>query len=258
MSKDFQPELVPRIGAEAARTLLDLRKLVVEKLETARAEVQRNRGSGPWRMFEVETEKLELTVLRDDGLYRHLRFRNPKSSLYWFDLVTWPGALAIRGDMGNYMFARIEDMFEFFGDHRPGYINPGYWAEKCVSSGDDPQEYSAEVFTTYVLDDFADDLYLAIGYLYDEHDRTDDPEQAADAARKWWDIWEALEHDVLGYVHDEQEAYDAVSRFHHDDYEFVDTWDWDFRTYGYRFLVCLHAIVWGIHQYRAYKEEQTV
>jgi hypothetical protein len=38
-------------------------------------------------------------VLHDDGLYRHLRFARPDRSASWFDIVTWPGSLAVRGDM---------------------------------------------------------------------------------------------------------------------------------------------------------------
>ena len=37
----------------------------------------------------------QMEVLRDDGVNRHLRFRNPESSAYWFDIITWPGTLCI-------------------------------------------------------------------------------------------------------------------------------------------------------------------
>jgi hypothetical protein len=38
--------------------------------------------------FARETEHHELTVLHDDGLYRHLKFKQPGNSAYWFDLIT--------------------------------------------------------------------------------------------------------------------------------------------------------------------------
>jgi hypothetical protein len=83
--------------------------------------------------FVSDTADHEMTVLHNDGLYRHLRFKKPDSSTYWFDVITWPGSLTIHGDMGTYMFSRLEDMFEFF---RSGVgINPGYWGEK-VKAGD--------------------------------------------------------------------------------------------------------------------------
>ena len=37
----------------------------------------------------------QMEVLRDDGVNRHLRFRNPESNAYWFDIITWPGALLL-------------------------------------------------------------------------------------------------------------------------------------------------------------------
>lgn len=78
--------------------------------------------------FVGDTAKHEMTVLHNDGLYRHLRFKRPDTYMYHFDVVTWPGYLTITGDMDTFTFARLEDMFEFF---RSGVgINPGYWGEK--------------------------------------------------------------------------------------------------------------------------------
>lgn len=74
-----------------------------------------------------------MKIRRDDGLYRHVEFSNPKSSNYWFGLTTWPGSLAITGDIGDFVFSRVPDMFSFFRStdfHRMSY---GYWATKCVA-----------------------------------------------------------------------------------------------------------------------------
>ena len=65
--------------------------------------------------FLKDVKNHGMEVRRDDGLYRHLIFRAPKDSWHqWFEVVTWPGSLAINGDMGSWCFSRIEDMFEFF------------------------------------------------------------------------------------------------------------------------------------------------
>ena len=55
--------------------------------------------------FKRDVDRHQLQVLRDDGLYRHVRFlrtavdpetgKREKSSFYWFDLITWPGCLAV-------------------------------------------------------------------------------------------------------------------------------------------------------------------
>lgn len=85
-----------------------------------------------------------MTVIRDDGVHRHLRFRKapPAGSEYWFDLITWPGSLCIDGDMGTYVFRRLPDMFEFFCTDREYNekrgrklgINAGYWGEKLQAT----------------------------------------------------------------------------------------------------------------------------
>lgn len=78
--------------------------------------------------FRADIAQHEMTVLHNDGVYRHLRFKRPDTFMYHFDVVTWPGYLTITGDMDTFTFARLEDMFEFF---RSGTgINPGYWGEK--------------------------------------------------------------------------------------------------------------------------------
>lgn len=73
----------------------------------------------------------QMTVKRNDGIYRHLRFGQPGTGTMAFSLTTWPGYLAYTGDMGDYMFCRLDDMFQFFRtDRQPNY---GYWAEKVVA-----------------------------------------------------------------------------------------------------------------------------
>ena len=50
------------------------------------------------KMFAVNTAKHQLTILHNDGLYRHVRFGRPDTSLYRYELVTWPGHLSVGGD----------------------------------------------------------------------------------------------------------------------------------------------------------------
>lgn len=79
--------------------------------------------------FLVDTAFHRLEIIRDDGLYRHLRMKQPGTSCYYFDVITWPGYLTVTGDMGTWTFSRIADMFDFFGPWQDG-INTGYWSEK--------------------------------------------------------------------------------------------------------------------------------
>lgn len=85
-----------------------------------------------------------MEILHDDGNTRHLKFTNSGSSIYGFDLITWPGHLCIAGDNGTYVFADNPDMFEFFRMTNNDFnhflekntglsIYPIQWSEKLKS-----------------------------------------------------------------------------------------------------------------------------
>lgn len=176
----------------------------------------------------------EMTTLHEDGLYRHLRFMANNRREFWFDIITWPGSLVIKGDMGSYMFSRTTDMFEFFGT---GDINPGYWAEKTPSYGHDAltKKWSPELFEKTVRE-------VAQDYIdcYDVSDINV--------------FWAAVEGDVLWYTHDEYEAREAVRDFKFDgETIFEDSWEWDVTDYTYQYLWCCFAIVHAIKTYNKEK-----
>jgi hypothetical protein len=106
--------------------------------------------------FYRDTEHHELTVLQDNGLYRHLRMMPPKSksSCYWYDVVTWPHNLVFRGDGETFAFSRVEDMLAFFrsGLYKDGsiHINATYWAEKLTTNRECVNTYDDEKFKAYV------------------------------------------------------------------------------------------------------------
>ncbi|AXN51269.1 hypothetical protein DSM43518_04811 [Mycobacterium marinum] len=215
----------------------------------------------PEKMLEVSTRNHQMAVLRDEGLYRHIRFAEPGTSIWRFDLVTWPGHLVITGDLEDFHFARLADMFEFFRNP-VGYINASYWAEKLRG----PTRYKS-----YSPDRFKQRVFE---YFWESRAWTPGPHRP---------LWQAICDRVLSddVIHDECTARQALSnfRFHlindplpsepvedfrphriqrpaqptHraacDIFEFTDSWEWDFREYDYHFLVSLHAIVWGINQY---------
>jgi hypothetical protein len=64
--------------------------------------------------FLKEVADHRLTILREDDVYRHLRFSRPDTSCMRFDLITWPGYLCYCGDMGTFVFKRTHDMLDFF------------------------------------------------------------------------------------------------------------------------------------------------
>ncbi|MEZ0090061.1 hypothetical protein [Streptacidiphilus sp. EB129] len=184
--------------------------------------------------FASDTAKHELTVLHDEGLYRHLRFKQPdRGAFFWFDLITWPGCLTIRGDFGEgYTFARLTDMFEFF--RGKGGINAHYWSEKLDSGRSSAKEYSEALFRQLVTEHVVE----AIRY-----------------GRAPRGIGRAVQKDILGSFDlcDEAVARQALDEFEFKGFRFHDTWEWDFRDYRWQFLWACHAIVDGIRRYDAAK-----
>ncbi|WP_330253045.1 hypothetical protein OG874_00070 [Nocardia sp. NBC_00565] len=186
------------------------------------------------RSFLGYVKGKEMTVLHDEGLYRHLRF-GARGSVGWFELVTWPGSLAIKGDIGgSYIFARLDDMFQFFGSN-PDYINPGYWDEK-IQAGGPTRAFSDDLFKQRVVEYFWD-----IRHAY-----------KGESAR----LFRAIREDVLDYGECQDEARTALNTFAYRDndgelFEFGDTWEWNFTDWSIHYLRACYAIVWGISRYRA-------
>lgn len=181
--------------------------------------------------FARETAGHEMTILHDDGLYRHIRFVKPKSICYWFDLVTVPHALIFRGDGESFVFSRLEDMFHFFRDSSCGRsIEPDYWAEKLTSDRDSVMKYDQELFERKVKE------YIA-GAIRD-----------GSAPRG---IGSAVMRDIFewGDITHEEGARRELESFDHDGFCFEDAWEWNFRDYDWWFLWACHAIVWGIARY---------
>jgi hypothetical protein len=229
--------------------------------------------------FKGDTAGHEMTVLHDDGLYRHLRFRRPDRGSYWFDLITWPGCLTVNGDCGAFTFARTEDMFEFFRGHR---VNPMYWAEK-IRGETRVKSYSEDRFRQLVTEDIED------------------------AERNWPGLAAAVEQDIFGdrgewSTYYEEGAREALASYEHGasftaacscgdclegatdhdaqawrvshikspdpgghsskvtrvgGFRFSNTWEWDLSDYDWTFLWCCHAIVWGIGLYDAQKADDS-
>jgi hypothetical protein len=171
-----------------------------------------------------------MDVRHNDGLYRHLGFsKSGNRSPYWFELVTWPGSLTIRGDMGAFTFARTDDMFGFFRTGRD--INPGYWSEKLIATSGE-KAYSEDVFKQHVTE------------LAKVHAEGLDPEEAADFMKAV--TAEVLESYESGH---EPGARQAIEDFEHDGFRFCDAWEWDLSDWTFQFLWCCHAIRWGVAQF---------
>lgn len=176
-----------------------------------------------------------MTVERDDGLHRHLRFRALGTGVYWFDIVTWPGVLTINGDCGTYVFSRLEDMFEFFRQpNGKARINPSYWAEKLRAT----------------------DCHGSRGHVeYSEHKGRIALASEMRALRERGAGNDVVRDLVDAAVLDEdsQSLIRSVSEWCEDGWRVEDFWEHRLDDYTRRFIWNLHAIVWGIAQYDASK-----
>ena len=179
--------------------------------------------------FLADVAQHELTILRDDGLFRHLRFAKPTRAA-GFELVTWPGYLCITGSMGTYVFSRIDDMFDFFRsptDRELLQINEGYWAEKLEATD------------------------AHVGH------RAYSPIKFRERVNHWLDADEAspevrqqVQERVLARADDgEFWAMQAAVNFEHAGFQLTNFVEASVRQYTYHFVWCCYAIVWGIHQY---------
>lgn len=219
-----------------------------------------------YERFKKDAANHQMQVLRDDGVHRHLRFRNPESSAYWFDLITWPGTLCIDGDMGAYIFRRTEDMFAFFRTDQDYYnrtgrpdqlaINPGYWQEKLRAPDPrDAMEYSADRFRQRVKQAF--DNWVESSQPEEEYSTEAERDEFNDAKDA---LWSALNDEVLSAADDgEIRSYDAARDFQCSEapgFNMEDCWEWDCRGYKFHFLWNCYAIQFGIKAYDAAKVNQ--
>jgi hypothetical protein len=186
--------------------------------------------------FARETAEHRLTVLHDEGLYRHLRFADPGHGLHYFHLITWPNGLLIRGDGPNFVFSAFPttDPFDLFKHSASDGINPGYWQEKVVAG--QVKSWSEDKFRAWLASKAADADGRFPG--------------AVDAVRE-----QILYSDFHSTEH-ESTARHAVASFSHGDFRlrFPDEWELSFDDYSWEFLWACHAIVWGIQQYDAAKQ----
>ena len=184
------------------------------------------------RRFEGDTRDHRMRVYRDDGLYRHLRFRSPETWAYGYDLVTWPGHLAITGDVGDYVFARIADMFEFFRSDA-GRINPHYWSEKITN-----RDAAAGVRR------FEQRLVRPRVTEWAEDQRSEIPEP------EFGDLLEALEEQVFSWgCESHEETIRLLQGFEHRGIQIYEPWDLDLKEWDFTFIWSCWAIVQGIAQY---------
>lgn len=228
----------------------------------------------PERALEKEffehVKNHKLVVSLDNGVHRHITLKQPGTVNRQFHLVTFPGYLCYTGDMGSFVFTRLEDMFEFFrekSDHPMVelglklYTNHSYWSEKLIASNCSGRfegkstEFNVERFKEVIIED-----YLRRWIRTSREEGTLDKDERRE-------LWEEVHSEIIdlcdAYGESIQtKAYEfnwspsrgygeAAPNFHFDD-----LFEHDFQQYTYSFRWACLAIAWGIKQYDAWKDEQ--
>lgn len=195
----------------------------------------------------------EVTIEQDDGVYRCVLFKTPGTGMYHFRLTTWPGHLAISGDLADYIFCRTHDMFSFFATAddwaaMPITVNPHYWGQKAqaYSRYDGVAEFDKDSFRECVVQQFREI----------DRDRFIPKERLR--------AWQKLRRDVLEEDFTEaRAAYEAAMQFYIRESSYGSgRWEPFFGIYedgpferpSFQFLLSCYAIVWGIKRYAQVKQ----
>lgn len=184
--------------------------------------------------FLADVKDHQLEILKDDGVYRHIRMSKPNTRCMSYDIITYPGGLLYRGDMGEYVFERVYDMFNFFRDTDGDLkINPSYWAQKCITRNHEVKEFSFETYKSNVKDHF--DMYFE-----------DDDDNSHKA-----DVWDEIETQLFSLKGDHEcWAVYAIEDFYSKyDFNLDDFWEYDNKDYTHRYIWCLYAMVHAINEY---------
>lgn len=190
--------------------------------------------------FLSDVRTHQMAVEHDDGVYRSVRFARPGTSAYHFVLTSWPGHIAMSGDMGSLVLSRVRDMFAWC-DGSTMRVDMHYWHEKAVatSARSDPLEYDERLFEQAVRDDFRLHGFRSFR-----------------SARA---VWNDVKDDLLECLPEHQ--HEAVARAMSfraetddgDVFEMPDFWETRLRSFSFGFIWQCYAIRWGARRYWQHK-----
>lgn len=188
----------------------------------------------------------KMQVLLDNGINRHLKFENPESHLYWFELISWKDGLTICGDFGSYTFRRdnTKDMFSLF---RWVNVNMSYWAEKVVSVD------ASSPLTIFSMEAAKEALIYRFenGFINDKINA--DEMNETEAEIKLEKFKKFIEDDFVEYYYScEKDIIDSFEEFEFDG-EIVELRldEFDAQDFCGRYKLCCTAIQWAINKYDA-------
>jgi hypothetical protein len=189
--------------------------------------------------FLEDIKDHKMTIIHDDGIYRHLIFSKGSFDMR-YEIITFPGGLLMTGDMGTWEFERTEDMFNFFR-HPEGNleINIGYWAEKCQAEsvcGGGIREFDPDRFRECVRNYWEESFY-----------KNTESEKAKE-------VWDDIENQILSAEDSEWDLVSSLNNFYRKDFDFSDFWENTVTIKTYHYVWACYAIAWAVIQYDREKE----
>lgn len=179
----------------------------------------------------------ELSIVRDDGLYRHMRWAHPESHMYEVELVTWPGGMAVRGDIHDgYVFhLNVPGEQPDILAHFRGEPDPATWASMLTVPRECVTWYSAEILRRHIE-----------GAVEDAIELDEEPEELREA------VEEGLLTALTGNEDEQNTRWDAaeheeadrtlLDQFEYEGFCFEDTYEWDLQDWSPWYMWACHAI----------------
>ncbi|MEV6404140.1 hypothetical protein AB0M58_14495 [Streptomyces bobili] len=189
--------------------------------------------------FAFEAEGARMTVLRDEGPYRHLRFDLPRASWDWCEVLTWPGALVLHGGLGSWLFVDVgEDVITMFRpDASSERVNPLYWEGKLAPGSGTARVYSKDRAVVYIREAVAD---LA----------NDFPGLAGDVDSDLLDGRPATDLSTEGGLRAALAAFEELHGCSYEGLRFP-VESWDLERFAPWFLLSCVVLPWAVEQYDA-------
>ena len=202
--------------------------------------------------FGAETGNHKMKVLRNDGVYRHLRFMDPRNSAYWFEIHTGPNFLLFRGDGDSYVFSNGDrDVFRSFRHsiHKDGSLHPDpdYWTQK-LSSSEQAEKWDQDVFREALEAEITSMVEQEI--VPKEHEQR--LREEVETELMYEDIHSAdLAVKILGdfeFYFDETRRYGSGGG---GDFAFDECWEWVTKCteYDWWYLWALHGILYAVREF---------
>mgnify|MGYP006928492278 FL=1 len=183
--------------------------------------------------FAADTAQHHLSVLKADGVYRHIRFAQPGTNMYAVEIVTWPGSLAVTGDMGSYLFTRTEDMLLFFSGK--GTIAYRYWAEKESGGRAGNENFDAALFAESGREALDDQRQTHRGYCRHADEATDQD------VRQEFETALGDSHETRDLMIQTAMTFSAATCPIHS-VDFPEAYEWSMDTWDYCFTWICHAL----------------